>query len=774
MAIVSPLNLTSLPMTRNTLFASPRSSALKRALCAFILTLLAGLQAIAAPKETATFIPVGFLPGDDFSYVNAVNDAGTLAACVSYHRDPNTLQRVYTSAARWTSTEGMQPLPLLADTPNAQANPFNLSIGGRDVTNDGSRIVYTSHTTAGNFLAVGIADFDGSNVINITDLPNGDKLTTATQLSDDGATAFGYRLGGVSGFASIGAIWTASGGVSALIPPVGFAETYPAPRAISADGSVSAGILANTNADGVYLDEQAYRWTAAGGVQPLGYLPGGHRSGALALTSNGTKILGYSSTGDDPDGLTANLFLWSMSDGMIDLGIPQYDPNGGSSGGAGLSADGQLILTGAGGYSFIRRADYPYYFNFKDILAQVDFGGAIDGWSSFTVSGISPDGNTVFGQAPNPNGRPEGFIMKFPIDYFRTLVAPLPEITSALAVTTTLNDPFVYVITASGAPESFGAEDLPLGFTLETGTSQPGNLRVGLISGTPTVPGIYTIPISATNVAGTANATLTLTVTYAGFVPRLLNISTRARILTDDKVLIAGFIIPTGGPKKVILRAIGPSLADVGLSGLLDDPVLELHSPDGSVVTNDNWQDSQKDDIEATGYAPSDERESALVATLDPGSYTVIISGKNGATGIGLVEAYDLDEVVVSQMANLSTRGFIDADDNVLIGGITIGSMSNPQIVVRAIGPSLADLGVSGAMADPVLEIHGADGSMLFSNDNWRDSQESDLEASGYAPADDHESAIIATLPPDQYTAIVRGKDDTTGVGLVEVYNLSQ
>ena len=244
-------------MTQNQLerirYRRPLSrSVLALAIIALVL-LLSDRIALAAPSVTATFTPVGFLPGDDFSNVNAANDGGTLAACLSYHRDPITLKRVYTAAARWTPAEGMQPLPLLSDTPNAQDNPLNASISGRDVTNDGTRIIYTSHTTAGNVLAVGIADFDGSNVINLTALPNGDKLTTATQLSDDGNTAFGYRLGGVSGFASIGAVWTASGGVEALVPPDGFAEVHPALGAISADGAVSVGMVANTDVNGVYL-----------------------------------------------------------------------------------------------------------------------------------------------------------------------------------------------------------------------------------------------------------------------------------------------------------------------------------------------------------------------------------------------------------------------------------------------------------------------------------------------------------------------------------------
>lgn len=754
-------------MTQNMFSNFPLRSASKHAFYVVVLMLIANLQTIAAPKETATFIPVGFLPGDDFSYVNAVNDSGTLAACVSYHRDPNTLQRVYTSAARWTPTEGMQPLPLLADTPNAQTNPFNLSIGGKDVTNDGSRIVYTSHTTAGNFLAVGIADFDGSNVLDITALPNGDKLTTATQLSDDGATAFGYRPGGVSGFAPIGAVWTAGGGVSALLPPAGFAETYPAPGAVSADGSVSAGILANTNADGVYLDEQAYRWTAVSGVQPLGYLPGGNRSAAFAISSDGTKILGSSSTGVDPDGPTSTLFFWTTTGGMTELSSPQISFDSDLSGGEGLSADGELLLISG----FVRRLDYPFYFPLDDLLVQAGAGDAIAGWSRFSFNGISGDGNTVWGQATNPDGKAEGFIARFPANYFRTLVAPLPEITSTLPGEATLGESFNSLVTANGMPDSFEATGLPAGLELIQ-TSYLG-LNAGLIQGTPTEIGEFHVTLSATNVAGTGSADFILKVMDSPTVPKLLNISTRAQILTNDKVLIGGFVISGPQIKKVLLRGIGPSLAAVGITDPIADPTIELHQEDGTTLSNDDWKDSQQAEIEATNLQPSDDHESALIATLAPGSYTLIVSGKNGDTGVGLVDIYDLDETVKAKLSNISTRGFVDTDDKVLIGGVIVGSVGG-DVVVRAIGPSLEPLGVADPLLDPVLEIHNADGSTLASNDDWRETQEADIEASGFAPDDDRESVIIATLPPAGYTAIVHGKGESTGVALVEAYNIDQ
>jgi hypothetical protein len=255
---------------------------------------------------------------------------------------------------------------------------------------------------------------------------------------------------------------------------------------------------------------------------------------------------------------------------------------------------------------------------------------------------------------------------------------------------------------------------------------------------------------------------------------QLLNISTRLNVQTGDNVLIGGFIVTGADPKKVIVRAIGPSLGMAGVSGALADPTLELHEPDGTVVTNDNWKDTQEAEIVATTIPPTNDLESAMVATLAPGAYTAIVSGKNGGTGVGLVETYDLDQAAASQLANISTRGFVETGDNVMIGGFIVGGGGggNATVIVRAIGPSLGTAGVSGALADPTLELHDSNGAIIASNDNWKDTQEAEIEAAQLAPADDRESAIEATLAPGAYTAIVRGKDNGTGVGLVEAYNL--
>ena len=256
---------------------------------------------------------------------------------------------------------------------------------------------------------------------------------------------------------------------------------------------------------------------------------------------------------------------------------------------------------------------------------------------------------------------------------------------------------------------------------------------------------------------------------------RQLNISTRETVGVGEDVLIGGFIISGTTPKKVILRGLGPSLADSGLPGVLQDPTLELHDGTGGIIfTNDNWRDTQEAEIIATTIPPTDDRESAIVATLDPGNYTAILQGKNTTTGTALVEAYDLDAAPDSRFGNISTRGLVGTDTDVLIGGLIVSSEESAQanIIVRALGPSLASPDVTNPLDDPTLELHDENGALLAFDDDWRDAQEGYFTSAELAPSDDREAAIFATLQAGNYTAVVRGQNATTGVGLVEAYNI--
>src|SRR6266404_3625745 len=232
-------------------------------------------------------------------------------------------------------------------------------------------------------------------------------------------------------------------------------------------------------------------------------------------------------------------------------------------------------------------------------------------------------------------------------------------------------------------------------------------------------------------------------------------------------------------------ESLGAKRPSLPVNGSLADPTLELHQANTTLATNDNWRindqtgQSQEAEIQATTIPPKNDLESAIVATLNPGSYTAVLAGKNGGTGIGLVEVYDLAQGANSKLANISSRGFVDTGDNVMIGGLIAGGPSggSTRVLVRALGPSLTNSGVAGALGDPMLELHDGNGTTIASNDNWKfrpdgSSQQTEIEGTGIPPSNDLESALVRLLSPGNYTAIVRGVNGTTGVGLVEAYNL--
>jgi WD40 repeat protein len=251
----------------------------------------------------------------------------------------------------------------------------------------------------------------------------------------------------------------------------------------------------------------------------------------------------------------------------------------------------------------------------------------------------------------------------------------------------------------------------------------------------------------------------------------LLNVSTRLKTQPGDDVLIGGFVLAGNDPKRIAIRALGPSLP---LDEKLDDPYLELYDRAGTRLTwNDNWN-SQRTTAMLTGFSPPDEHESFITTTLQPGSYTAILRGAHSPSGVALFEVYDLTPDSNSKLANISTRGKVETGDNVMIGGFVIGGDQPTRVLIRAIGPSLSHFGVQGSLQDPVLELRRSNGSLIFQNDNWRVSQQAAILATGKPPTDNRESAIVATLQPGSYTAIVRGRNNSTGVALVEVYNLEQ
>jgi len=291
--------------------------------------------------------------------------------------------------------------------------------------------------------------------------------------------------------------------------------------------------------------------------------------------------------------------------------------------------------------------------------------------------------------------------------------------------------------------------------------------------------------VLATNGTGVTPATAAVTIIdddpQGPLAPaQAVNISTRSGVATGDNATIGGFIVTGNANKPVVLRGMGPSLAGAGVPAneVLADPVLELHGPNGALMTqNDNWRDDPvtRNFIEGSIYQPTDDREAVIPATLPPGAYTAINTGKGQTSGIGLVEVYDSHQAADAELANISTRGLVQTANQVMIGGFMLGrNPGNVRVALRGVGPSLSQSGLSNVLADPTLELHDSNGTTMISNDNWQDDPASaaQLVAHGLALHEPNESGLFLELPPGAFTAILAGKNGGTGIGLVEIYNL--
>lgn len=312
-------------------------------------------------------------------------------------------------------------------------------------------------------------------------------------------------------------------------------------------------------------------------------------------------------------------------------------------------------------------------------------------------------------------------------------------------------------------PSGHGEGRFYLGTAL-TSTNGSGDALFNLT--VPYLPETMVVTATATANLGTSEFSNALGIT--GAPSHLLNIATRLNVEGGDNVLISGFIITGPENKRLIIRGLGPSL---NIPGQMNNPLLDLYDANGPVGSNDDWQTAQQDEIAATGIAPTDPREAAGIVELAPGAYSVVLRGSGGDTGIALLDAYDLDQSALAKVANVSTRGFVGTGDNVLIAGVIVGGPAggSAKVMFRAIGPSIQ--GVSNPLADPILELHDSNGTTTATNDDWK-SEQAATEATGIPPTDDHESALVRNLPAGSYTALVRGKNNSTGIGLVEAYNL--
>ena len=417
------------------------------------------------------------------------------------------------------------------------------------------------------------------------------------------------------------------------------------------------------------------------------------------------------------------------------------------------------------------------------------------GKSTFTLIGHIPSGEpngTVYDNIASISSDSDPNSENNSATLTTTVVSAAPTLTTQASPSVQTADAISDMATLSGGMNPtgtitffvYGPDDstcgAPPAFTSAVSVTGNGQYNSGPFF--PSQPGTYYFVANYSGddnnkaFASVCNDTNESVVVTARPPSQAVNLSTRVRVETGEKVMIGGFIITGQEPKAVVLRGLGPSLAKFGITDLLLDPVLQLRGASGNLIfQNDNWKDTQRSQIEGTPYQPTDDRESVIVTTLPPASYTMILTGKNGTTGIGAVEVYDNNQAANSELGNMSTRGFVQTQDKVMIGGFSLGGANGPsRIAVRGLGPSLAQAGINNVLADPTLELRDVNGTLLKANDDWQSDPASaaQLTANGLALPDPKESGIFTSLPGGQFTAILAGKNGGIGVGLVEIYNL--
>jgi hypothetical protein len=304
----------------------------------------------------------------------------------------------------------------------------------------------------------------------------------------------------------------------------------------------------------------------------------------------------------------------------------------------------------------------------------------------------------------------------------------------------------------------------------------------------PSYNGTYSVVVSNSAGTVTSNGAM-LTVNASVPATRFGNIATRAYATTNNGVTIGGFVITGSNSKQVLMRAVGPSLTSqgIGASEVLADPIIELHRGADTLATNDNWSDSldamaitaAAARVGATALDPNDAKSAAMLMTLDPGIYSFIAKGTNNTSGIVLLEVYDAD-AGGSSFSNIASRVRCTTNNGVAIGGFVISGNVAKQVLMRAVGPTLTTQGIAAAevLQDPRIELHrGAE--TLATNDTWSENENASaivsvgarIGATPFAPSDTNSAALLMTLQPGVYSFIVRGKNDTSGIVLVEVYD---
>ena len=617
-------------------------------------------------------------------------------------------------AFTWTQGGGLVGLPNLAGRNHAVSNDAN----------DNGIVVGTAAITLFGSNRLPIMWQNG--VVSQLPLPAGEAIGDAT-----GVNASGTAVGSVDGGSlQQGVIY--NGGTATIITQT----TTTGCSFVTAFGINNAGRIVGFGIDpnnaarnvGIVYDMGSPM------AFEVGALPGAN--GALAFAvGNGGHVVG-SSMMNQGSGLP---FIWSAANGIMAIPLATGTSQGSA---RAVNSAGWVVGQDSSAFSI------PFLWDGTTTYRIADLLPAGTGWdlsmnTSSSALGISDNG-IIVGTGVH-NGETHAYAM-VPVTSSPTpspTVTPTPSATSTPTATPTPTPTPTVTLTPTPTPSATAT-------ATPTATAQP--------TASPTPTPTPTPPPTPSPTPAT----------------QTLNLSTRMRVQTGDNVGIGGFIITGSTPKHVLLRGIGPSLAASGIPNTLANPTLDLRDSAGvRILANDNWRDTQQAEIMATGIPPTNDLEAAIVQTLAPGNYTVILRGMGMTSGVGLVEIYNLDQGADSKLANLSTRAFVETGDNIVIAGFILGGNGTDRIVVRGIGPSLTAAGVANALADPTLQLRDSNGALLLSNNDWQDdpAQAALLTAAGLAPTNNFESGIATTLPPGLYTALLTGRNNGTGVGLIEVYD---
>jgi len=709
-------------------------------------------------------------------------------------------------AFSWTQGGGLVGLPNLAGRSFAVSNDAN----------DSGTVVGTAATTA--FGSARLPVIWQGGAVSQLPLPAGETLGDAT-----GVNASGVAVGSVDGGSTQqGVIY--DGGTATVITQTAPGNcTFVTAFGINDSGRiVGFGIDPNNAARNVGI---VYDMGSPAAFE-VGALPG--FNGALAFAvGNGGHVVG-SSMLNQGSGLP---FIWSQATGIVAIPLATGTTQGSA---RGVNTAGWVVGQDSSAFSIPFLWDGTTTYRLADLLPPGS-GWDLSMNTSSSALGIS-DGNVIVGTGVHNGETHAYAMVPVtgtPTPAPTPSTTPLPTATPSTTPNEPHFEVSAPVIASQGQPFNISVtaklfNNVLTGYTgtvhftstASSGAHLPPDSTltngVGTFSVTFDIPGNYTItardtvnpsmvgtsgtifvavvdppsptigPTATPGASPTPSPTPTLTPTppptptpTPSATPsptpptQALNLSTRLRVQTGDNAGIGGFIITGNAPKYLLFRGIGPSLTALGINGALANPTLDLRRPDGTrILANDNWRDTQETEIAATGIPPTDNLEAAIVQTLDPGSYTIILRGMGMTTGIGLVEIYDLDQVPISKLANISTRAFVETGANIVIAGFIVGG--SDRIALRGVGPSLATLGLSNTLADPTLELRDGNGTLLRGNNNWLDdpAQAAELTAAGLALSNQLESGIAMTLSPGAYTALLAGLNNGSGVGLVEVYDL--